>query len=407
MFRNRWALAVAAVVAAAAVAMPASASAVVTPPRIPRPPTGGVRMPTGPLAPALLPLQASRYAVVVPWLDYSTDEQKFVVYRRNPQGAWVQVYQVPSRDVAGGGSYSWVDMNTSLSGQCYLVAAVNANGAGYSTERCTVRPDPARFPQAIPSSTRQWYGLSNVSDGTGPLQTATRNSYTFLKWGNQTFGVDLQWTDQPSLWKVEAQGTHGVMFGQAVALRVWGGGWLKYGQQTWGVDLQLSSTPAYQWYILGERPGQPVEQEFALWNSAAHDYLVFGGQTWGVDLNWYRKTQPTPPPPPPPPHGVRLFATANCVAEQRPLEMWVDDFTAGTGFVDKGRLDPRWTEDGCHPTADQFWTFTPVSGHTYLLRSVDYLAPGCSNDPIDGQCWRSDTMLTGDAGGGVAVTTIG
>ena len=64
------------------------------------------------------------------------------------------------------------------------------------------------------------------------------------------------------------------MYGEAVALRVWGGGWLEYGHQDWGVDLQLSDTPSYEWYVLGETPGWDIDGgEFALWNSAAHDYL--------------------------------------------------------------------------------------------------------------------------------------
>lgn len=373
-------------------------------------PPSGVRVQAPPpLAPGLDPLQASQYAVVVSWYDRSTDAQSFIVYRRDAQGEWQEVYQVPTHDVAGGGDYSWVDTGTAQSGQCYMIAAVGTYGAGYSSEECTVRPDPNRFPQVIPSATHQWYGLSRVNDGTGPLQTGTRDFSSFLEWGNETFGVNLKWTDNPSLWKVQAQGGPQIMYGQAVALRVWGGGWLKYGHQTWGVDLQLSSTPSYEWYILGEQPGNLVDNGgFALWDSAAHDYLVYGHQTFGVSVNWYQKTKTQTPQTLPPPRGVKLFITYNCTTEQRPLEMWVEDFTARTPFVDMGQLAPLWTEeDGCQPDTDQLWTFTPTPGHTYLLRSVDFSAPGCSNDPTEGQCWRSDTTLTGDANGVVVRTPIG
>src|SRR5947208_13926227 len=133
----------------------------------------------------------------------------------------------------------------------------------------------------------QWGGLSSTNDGTGDLVNYKMNK--LLKHGSQTFGVDLNWGDT-SLWRVEAQGGPHLMKGQAVALKVWGGGWLKYGNQTWGVDLQLSSTPVYEWYAIGlqndpsERayPGFSLTDggTFALWNSSAQAYLVHGDQTW-------------------------------------------------------------------------------------------------------------------------------
>jgi hypothetical protein len=153
----------------------------------------------------------------------------------------------------------------------------------------TVRPDPSRFPQNVPQAAPQWYGLSNVNDGTGNLQNANRSSYTSLTHANQTWGVDLDWSKYPALWKIEAHGGPHLMHGQAVALRVWGGGWLTYGNETWGVDLVLSNKPSYQWYVLGGQPGSPIANgKFALWNSAANGYLVAAHQTWGVSLDWYK-----------------------------------------------------------------------------------------------------------------------
>jgi hypothetical protein len=392
------------------VTSPVAASPVAAGPVISLPKTGIIARLPIPAVPGEYPLQTSQDAVVVPWYDRSTDEQSFIVYRRDAGGNWQNVYQVNTRNEAGvGDNYSWVDTDTNQSGQCYMIAAVGTFGAGDSSEECTVRPDPFQFPQAVPQVTRQWFGLSDVNDGTGPLQTATRDSYTNLIWSNETFGVNLDWSENTSLWKVQAQGGPQVMYGQAVALRVWGGGWLKYGNETWGVDLQLSDTPSYEWYILGAPPGTPVDGEtFALWNSSAHDYLVFGDQTWGVNLNWYQKTLPQSTTPPPPPPGVKTLIAYNCISEERPLEMWVEDFTAGTGFVDMGQLQTAWDDDGdCAPTSGNVWTFTPTPGHTYLVRSVDFSAPGCSNDPTNGDCWRSDTTFTGDANGQVVSDEIG
>lgn len=370
------------------------------------------KLPSPPAFPGLYDLQAMPLAVTVHWYDRSSDEQKFVLYRRDSHGAWQELYEVPTRDVAGSGEdYTYVDTDRSISGQCYIVAAVNQNGSGYASEQCTVRPDPSRFPQNPPSAVQQWAGLSSTNDGTGDLQTTTRESYTSLTWSHETFGVDLDWTENGALWKVEAQGGPNLMRGQAVALRVWGGGWLKYGNQTWGVDLQLSDTPSYEWYVLGGTPGSPILDgaPFALWNSAAHDYLVYGDETWGVNLNWYQKTlPPPPPPPPPPPTGVKAFQAYNCVDEQRPVEMWVVDLTAGSGWVDNGQLGSQYTGAGCGPgTGTTPWTFTPTSGHQYLVESVDFLAPGCANDPTIADCWRSQTTFVGDANGQVVYILIG
>lgn len=269
-----------------------TASAAVRPPQTPPVHGGTIMGPSGPLFPGLYQLAASQHAVTVGWYDRSTNEQQFVVYKRNLQGAWQQVYEVPSRNVAAAdGDYSWVDTDTSVSGQCYMIAAVNADGAGYTSEECTVRPDPSQFPQpeSVPQHLQQWYGLSGVNDGTGDLFNAKRN--LSVTHAHQTYGVDLNYSDHQALWKIEAQGGPHLMYGQAVALRVWGGGWLKYGHQTWGVDLQLSDKPAYQWYLVGAPAGTPIANgQFALWNSATHRYLEAAHQTWGVSLGW--KSEP-------------------------------------------------------------------------------------------------------------------
>jgi hypothetical protein len=273
---------------------PSAASAAVRPPTGIAPPGHGViKLPPGPTSPGVYPLAASASAVTVRWYDRSSDEQTFIVYRRDQTGAWQPVYQVPTRNVADdSGDYTYVDSDDSLSGQCYMIAAVNANGGGYTQEQCTVRPDASRFPQTVPSSAQQWYGLSDTNDGTGDLQNDKRSSYTSLTHANQTFGVDLDWSENGALWKIETQGGPRLMRGQAVALRVWGGGWLKYSNQTWGVDVGLSDTPVYQWYVVGGQPGSSITygSDFALWNRAATAYLVSQHQTWGVSLGW--STQP-------------------------------------------------------------------------------------------------------------------
>ena len=263
---------------------------------VPRPPT----------PPGLVALEASASSVTVGWTDSSTNEVGFTVFRRDLQGAWQSAYTTRTRNSAGTGqSYSWVDTSLSLSGQCYMVAAVDSIGAGDTSEECTVRPDPSRFPQnANDPVSLQWTGLSGTNDYENPLVNISesqvgdfslRQEKASLIETHETWGINLKWVPISSLtpWQIEAQGGPTLMRGQAVALHVNGGGWLTYGHETYGVDLQFSSTPVYQWYLLGGPAGSPIgTAPFALWNSAARQYLIASHEDYGVDLGWYT---PTPP----------------------------------------------------------------------------------------------------------------
>src|SRR5205823_6070506 len=110
-------------------------------------PIGGgvIKLPDPPLFPGMYTMQVMPLSVTIAWLDRSSDEQRFVLYKRDLHGAWQAIYEVPTRDMAGSGSgrgdYSYIDTDRSISGQCYMVAAVGQNGAGYTKEKCTVRPD--------------------------------------------------------------------------------------------------------------------------------------------------------------------------------------------------------------------------------------------------------------------------
>lgn len=284
-------------------------------------PSTVAKLPSGPRPPGAFSIQATPLNVTIRWSDDSTDEQKFVVYRRDEHANWQAIFQAPTRNAAArDGDYTYVDNGHSISGQCYVVAAVNQNGAGYTDEHCTVRPDASRFPQSVPKAAKQWSGLSNVNDGTGALRNSAlkRTEGTALHYQRRTFGINLGWTSpNHSLWKIEAEGGPHLMYGQAVALRVWGGGWVKYGRRTWSINLVWSSTPSYEWYILGGVPGDtPDGQDFALWNSVAKDYVVFHTRTPGVDLAWYSDTVP------PSTAGTVHAATVTMTA-QPPVEGYV------------------------------------------------------------------------------------
>jgi hypothetical protein len=381
-------------------------------------PTAPIFTPGPPSAPGLCALKASQSDVVVSWYNRSDNATSFVVYRLDDQGNQ-ELAEVPANTgTQAGKGYLYTDTDTDQSAQCYMIAAVNAAGDSDSPVECTVRPDPNQFPQVNlqqdASGLLQWYGLSGDNDGTGPLQTGLRGSDSNLISSNERFGVNLAWTTKTSLWKVQGQAGPVVMYGEAVALRVWGGGWLEYGHELFGVDLKLTSTPVYQWYILGGTTGAAVDNPmsagglgFALWNSAANDFLVEGHQTFGVDLNWNKQTLPPAPTPPTTTAGARQVIAYNCFSEDRPLEMWAEDDTARTGWVDMGTVQPGWVDGGCDETASDSWTFSPTSGHVYEIVSVDFSADDCSNDPTLGQCVRSlDSGIVGNPKGNVVTIPI-
>jgi hypothetical protein len=304
------------------------------------------------------------------------------VEKRDQQGAWDVVHTVPTRDMAGSGdTYSWVDTATNVSGQCYRIAAINVTDETDTAEQCTVRPDPASFPQGASAPAMQWDGLYSTNDSIGYLHNNKLDET--LTTGNETFGVNLNWDDGSKDIQVEAQGGPNLMRGQALALKT-AGGWLKYGHQDYGVDLQLSSTPSYEWYAIGDtgtpgdettHAGEPLGDGgyFALWNNVLKAYLVNGHQTLGIDLNWYKPgdgSNPPPPPPPPPTTRFKSYQVINCTwPEQDTVGVWAKELTTGSAWTLVGNLESNWTADGTCGVGDISGspvTFTPpVSGHVY------------------------------------------
>jgi hypothetical protein len=384
-------------------------------------PTPIAIVPSGPLnPPGLYNLQATASSVTVKWYDRSNNELGFKVFRRDLSGNWQMVDQIGSRDVSGSGNqsgdYSGVDTGTDLSGQCYKIAAYNTVNIGYTAEECTVRPDPSRFPQTVAVTVPSWTGLSAVNDGTGILANVGIGSLgnlgpgQYLQYGERTWGVNLTWGNS-SLWKVEAQGGPHLMKGQAVALKVWGGGWLKYGDQTFGVNLQLSATPVYEWYVIGLENDSSKRTwagadltnggTFALWNSTAKSYLVPGYQTFGVGLNWYDGSSPSPNPTPTPTHGVKTEQVLNCSVDQHAVEVFIADQTTGSGFVDKGTVNEQYGSSGCPAPGSVPLTFSPLSGHQYLLVATDKSLSSCDgvDDPQESGCRKMTAQFVGDTNG--------
>jgi hypothetical protein len=271
-------------------------------PVVPTPPSSLIATTT---APSWCGLDAQPLSVRLCWVDKSTDEQSFKVYRRGTNG-WYLYTVYGTRSSSGvGDQYSVTDYDTGVSGQCYMIAAVaSGEDPGYSSEQCTVRPDPNLFPQTPPSAALQWNGLSSLYDGTGDLYNRQRGES--LTWAGQSSGVDLGFSSSRALWKIEPfiDSPH-VMFGQVVALRVWGGGWLTY--DNINDQLVLADTPSYEWYVLSgsQPPGTLIDarpasqtQGFALWDNHAKAYLLSRFPTVGLgtistaDTSVYMTAQP-------------------------------------------------------------------------------------------------------------------
>ncbi|HEX6685166.1 MAG TPA: VCBS repeat-containing protein [Candidatus Limnocylindrales bacterium] len=359
-------------------------------------------------------LIVNRNSITVNWFDRSNNERGFRVDKRNKQGNWQEVHRVPTRNMLGSGStneqYTWVDTSHDISGQCYRIGAYNETGVAFTPEKCAVRPDPNEFPQHVPPAAKQWTGLSSANDGTGRLHN--HNGEADVVYGDRDWGVNLVWADT-SLWRVQAQGGPNLMKGQAVAIRVWGGGWLRKGHQTFGVDLVLDSNPSYEWYVLSESnshptsgstmSGDPLGQggHFALWNSTAGEYLVHGSQTWGINLKWWSEAGSEPPPPPPPPQtSIKTLRVINCSwPDEHTLQLWVKDLTAGSAWTHVGSVQPNWNDSGsCGPTTfagSPFNFNVPISGHYYELVAVDSDPDWCflaePNPNIAFNCVRMET----------------
>ena len=126
-----------------------------------------------------------------------------------------------------------------------------------------------------------------------------------LVYGNQTWGVDLNWytpryadlTDPPSgpgpQWRFVRQHPsrlfHQISGNERVALyNTANGQYLADGNETFGVDLVWSSTPRFEWQVatgqsnVGTNGGSFTE----LYNTTEQAYLMNGHETWGVDVVW-------------------------------------------------------------------------------------------------------------------------
>jgi hypothetical protein len=123
--------------------------------------------------------------VQVFWVDNTNNETNFTVEKLNDAGSWQNArFEISRHFGPTGDLFSWLDIDTGQSAQCYRIANRNNGNIARSGQSCTVRPDSARFPQEAPQVTRQWEGLSNIngvsnSVGNGRLYNAPNSVYLY------------------------------------------------------------------------------------------------------------------------------------------------------------------------------------------------------------------------------------
>ncbi|MFB9448396.1 hypothetical protein Dvina_14210 [Dactylosporangium vinaceum] len=361
-------------------------------------------------APSAGALQVGAQGVGTRLTDRSTNEAGFQVQRRDNRGRWAVAHNTATTNAAGtGDTYDWTD-TADLSGQCYRFVAYTHDDFAATAEQCGVRPDGGRFPQAVSTVAQQWSGFSTVNGGTGELHNTKTGSD--VVWQERTFGENLGWGNADA-WTFEAQGGPQLMKGQALALRLGSHGYLRYSHRQFGVDLELTSEPVYEWYVIGggsgeeSRAGTALSGGGAIWNRTAQAYLVNGGETWGIDLNWYQvgdgSTPPMQNPPPTQFTGIGTVKVVNCAPDQHPLEVFLQDRSAGGGFTDKGSVAPAWVAGGCPGQSPPTVTFSGlIAGHQYVLVTTDRLNSYCgshTDNPLEGGCQTSVATFTGDTSG--------
>jgi len=120
---------------------------------------------------------------------------------------------------------------------------------------------------------------------------------TFLQHENQTFGINLGWTDHSDKgteqkvrrWFFAKNGDGPIHYGDVIALaNGQDPSFLENKKRSVGINLEFSKTPVFEWKILGGTIGQPVitGQRVAIFNMSDGEPLIFFDRTAGGDIGW-------------------------------------------------------------------------------------------------------------------------
>jgi hypothetical protein len=159
---------------------------------------------------------------------------------------------------------------------------------------CMMVPYSIAFPlNAFAQNLLDWQatGSGTMTSGSAFTMKNVTDKET-LKYGSRRWGINLVWDKGTSLNNVTVEKAGGgpIAYGDPVAVKVNGGGYLKYGHRSVGVNLTWSGSPVYEWRIAGGDPGKPVSlsSPFALLNDVEHDALIYGSRPAGINLVWMK-----------------------------------------------------------------------------------------------------------------------
>jgi hypothetical protein len=157
----------------------------------------------------------------------------------------------------------------------------------------------------------QWRFLGSQENLPGGQRVTLRNEVEdkSIRFGERESGINLVWDDAADLANIsmhrrdEAGGP--VAYGEHLAIRVDGGGFIHYREREHGINLVWSETPVHQWEITGGTFGRPVAltRRVGLFNRFHGDHMVYGERPSGINLRWwadldnYGDYPPLPRPP--------------------------------------------------------------------------------------------------------------
>jgi hypothetical protein len=141
---------------------------------------------------------------------------------------------------------------------------------------------------------------SSVVPGVTAYRLDNRTAGSALVYGQRDFGINLVWgsSSGPVNVRFERPSTspnHGpLQFGEPLAVRISGGGYVRYKVRTFGINLDWSSTPVFDWGIYGGTGTIRTGASVSLYNRTESDHLVHARRTFGINLCWYQDVRYVP-----------------------------------------------------------------------------------------------------------------